>query len=71
MSKKFYQLTKVSTYEVLAENEEEATALVRKAYEQDEELYWWTDTIKVVSNDDDINPINAQWDEDTQTWREY
>ena len=71
MSKKFYQLTKVSTYEVLAENEEEATALVRKAYEQDEELYWWTDTIKVVSTDDDINPINAQWDEDTQTWREY
>ena len=71
MSKQFYQLTKTSTYEVLAESEEEATALVRKAYEQDEELYWWTDTIKVVSNDDDINPINAQWDEDTQTWREY
>ena len=71
MSKKFYQLTKVSTYEVLAENEEEAKALVRKAYEQDEELCWWTDTIKEVSNDDDINPINAQWDEDAQAWREY
>ena len=71
MSKKFYQLTKVSTYEVLAESEEEATALVRKAYEEAEELYLWTDTIKVVSAEDDINPINAQWDEDAQAWREY
>ena len=70
MSKKFYQLTKVSTYEVLAESEEEATALVRKAYEEAEELYWWTDTIKVVSAEDDINPINARWDEDAQAWRE-
>jgi hypothetical protein len=71
MSKKFYQLTKVSTYEVLAESEEEATALVRKAYEEAEELCWWTDTIKEISADADICPINAQWDEPTQTWREY
>lgn len=71
MSKKFYQLTKVSTYEVLAENEEQAHALVSQAYGNEEELYWWTDTIKEVSADDDILPINASWDEDTQTWREY
>lgn len=70
MSKKFYQLTKVCVYEVLAENEEQAKALVIEAYESEDQV-WWTDTIKEVSADEDILPINAIWNQETQTWREY
>lgn len=70
MSKKFYQLTKVSVYEVLAENEDQAKALVLEAYESEDQV-WWTDTIKEISADDDILPINATWNEATQTWEEY
>ena len=70
MNKKFYQLTKVCVYEVLAENEEQAKALVIEAYESEDQV-WWTDTIKEVSADEDILPINASWNQETQTWREY
>jgi hypothetical protein len=70
MSKKFYQLTKVCVYEVLAENEEQAKALVIEAYESEDQV-WWTDTIKEISADEDILPINATWNQETQTWREY
>lgn len=70
MNKKFYQLTKVCTYEVLAENEEQAKALVIEAYESEDQV-WWTDTIKEVSADEDILPINASWNQETQTWKEY
>lgn len=70
MNKKFYQLTKVCVYDVLAENEEQAKALVIEAYESEDQV-WWTDTIKEVSADEDILPINAIWNQETQTWREY
>ena len=69
MSKKIYQLTSIHVYDVLADNEDEAKALVKEAWDNDLKT-WWTDIIIEVTTDDNISPINATWNDDLLAWVE-
>ena len=69
--KKLYRLTQTIQYDVFAESEEEAKKLVHNAYARsadNEDPYWFTDSIKEVEPHNAAMPINAVWDEEKEEW---
>ena len=68
--KKVYRLVNEVMYEVFADSEQEAKDMVRQYHEHCEPT-WYTDTIVEMKLEDDINPINGSWNEETQTWEIY